>query len=70
MMKIKKDTHKEDKHIRVALFITYKDIDCSASLIYFIKSLAEEGYTVDIFSPNTYKIISDYGYENINFYRE
>ena len=68
MMKIKKDTHKEDKHIRVALFITYKDIESSASLIYFIKSLAEEGYTVDIFSPNTYKIISDYGYENINFY--
>ena len=68
MMKIKKDRHKEDEHRRVALFITYKNIESSAPLINFIKLLAEEGYMIDIFSPNTYKIISDYGYKNINFY--
>ena len=57
-----------DKDKRVALFIMYKNIENSASIIHFIKSLAEEGYTVDIFSPNRYKVISNYGYENINFY--
>ena len=56
------------KDKRVALFIMYKNIENSASIVHFIKSLAEEGYTVDIFSPNRYKVISDYGYENINFY--
>lgn len=68
-MEVKRNSHKRvGKQGMVALFIMNEDIKSSAPIIYFIKSLAEEGYIVDIFSPNIYKIIANYEYENINFY--
>ena len=54
---------------RVALFIMYDDIESrSSTIIYFIRSLAEEGYAIDIFSASRYKEISEQGFKNINFY--
>lgn len=67
-MKIKTDEYeKMNKYKRVALFIMYEDIESNSPIIYFIRSLAEKGYAIDIFSPNKYKIICNYGYKNINF---
>jgi glycosyltransferase involved in cell wall biosynthesis len=69
MVKVKLDG-KVDKCKRVAIFITYKNIESSASLINFIKSLSRKGYIVDVFSPDSFKEIFNPGYENINFYSD
>ena len=69
MVKIKMDEYeKMNECKRVALFIMYEDIESNASIIYFIRSLAENDYTIDVFSPNKYKIICNYRYKNVNFY--
>ena len=58
----------EDKCKRVAVFISYEDIERSSSIMYFIRSLSEEGYTVDIFSLILHKEISYHESKNINAY--
>ena len=67
MVKVKMDG-KADKCKRVAIFIMFGGIESSSSIVNFIKSLSREGYTVDVFSPDSFKEIFDHGYENINFY--
>ena len=69
MVKVKMD-EKADKCKRVAIFVMIGTIESSMSMINFIKSLSREGYTVDIFSPDSFKEIFDHGYENINFYSD
>ena len=61
---------KADKRKRVAIFIMFGGIESSSSIVNFIKSLSGKGYTVDIFSPDSFKEIFDHGYENINFYSD
>lgn len=67
MVKVKMD-EKADKCKRVAIFVMMGTIESSSSIVNFIKSLSREGYTVDVFSPNSFKEIFDHGYENINFH--
>jgi hypothetical protein len=67
MVKVKMDEN-ADKCKRVAIFVMMGTIESSSSIVNFIKSLSREGYTVDVFSPNSFKEIFDHGYENINFH--
>ena len=69
MVKMKTDG-KADKCKRVAIFIMFGSIESTSAIINFVKSLSDEGYTVDVFSPDSFKEIFDHGYENVNFYSD
>jgi glycosyltransferase involved in cell wall biosynthesis len=58
---------KKAKEDRIGIFVMINDLDRSSSVINLIISLANEGYIVDIFSPNAIESICR-KYRNVNFF--
>ena len=69
MARVKKDSSKKGgKNKRIALFAVMTGVESSPSVVNLVKSLAREGYIVDLFSPYSSKEARGYSYENVNLY--